>query len=348
MKSIALAFGLAFGTAATALPPHADSTGLAGDGFDLRGALDLFRRAKDLAAFEQALNTADNHVNNLDLDGDGQVDFILVRTLGEGESRVVVLQVAINKEEAQDVAVIQMERRSDGVVALQMRGDEALYPDSTIIEPTESVREPGTKGGGPLAPPAQVTVWVNVWGWPSVQWCYGAMWWDWYCAWYWGYYPPWWRPWSPWAWDMWWAFQRPYWHWYHPVRICYVERANALYLHRRSSAASLAGRSGIRAPRPGTGSQAEPPRTKDPDRQPAARPEREPQREPAVRPGREPQREPAVRPGREPQREPAVRPERERKPAMRPEREPSRQAEPRPSPPARHQAPGHRAPGRQR
>ncbi|MCC6540998.1 MAG: hypothetical protein IT225_02140, partial [Flavobacteriales bacterium] len=63
----------------------ADSTGLPGDGFSLSGALDLFKTAKDLEAFEQALNTEDQKVNNLDLDGNGEVDYIRVVDHRDGD-----------------------------------------------------------------------------------------------------------------------------------------------------------------------------------------------------------------------------------------------------------------------
>lgn len=321
MRSTVLTLGIALlGPTAVAAPQQADSTGLAGDHFDLRGALDLFRRSKDLESFQQALNSTDSHVNNLDLNADGEVDFIQVRTLADGEARVVVLSSTLGKDDAQDIAAIQMERRSDGVVALQMRGDDALYPDSTIIEPTEAAREPGGKGG-PMVPGAQVTVWVNVWAWPSVQWCYGPFWWEWSSPWYWGYYPPWWRPWRPWGWSVWWGFPRPYWAWYHPVHVCHVVRANSLYRHRRVASPSVARRPDARRPRPiiqeerpAKPRELQPSRQQEralpqparPERRPDARPERKPaERMPPSRtmppPGKAPQSPPPNRaPGRAP------------------------------------------------
>src|SRR5690606_29362040 len=152
MRSLSLLAAWVIALSTSAATQHADSTGLAGDGFSLRAALEMFRQAKDLDAFEQALNTTDNHVNNLDLDNDGEVDYVHVRTQAEGESRVVVMQVSTSKEEAQDIAAIQMERGADGSVKLQIRGDELLYPENTIVEPTEEVKEMPGKARGPLAP----------------------------------------------------------------------------------------------------------------------------------------------------------------------------------------------------
>ena len=176
---------------ASGAPQAPDSTGLPGDGFSLQGALDLFKNAHDLDSFEHALNSTDSHVNNLDLNDDGEVDYIHVRKQDDGDARVIVLQVALSKEEQQDVAVIELEKTGNDQAMVQIRGDDELYAENTIIEPAEEVEE-GVKGkGGPSAPYAQMSVWVNVWAWPSVQWCYSPMWGGWNSSWYWGYYPPW-------------------------------------------------------------------------------------------------------------------------------------------------------------
>lgn len=310
MRSLFTLGVVAIALHADAVVQQADSTGLAGDGFSLRGALEMFRQSKDLDSFEKALNTADNHVNNLDLDGNGEVDYVQVRTEADGESRVIVLQVAITKEESQDVAAIEMERTSDGMVMAQIIGDDLLYPENTIVEPAEEVKEGGMKGG-PSIPEAQVTVWVNVWGWPSVQWCYGPLWWSWSSQWYWGYYPPWWRPWRPWGWSAWWGFRRPYWGWYHPVNVCRVTHAHGVYMHRRSISATVQRRADVRPQATRTKQDGQPAnrtiqqggtdRSKQPSKQPAARPTKKPQRQPATRPTTKPTER--TMPSKQPQRQ---------------------------------------------
>lgn len=323
MRHLLLLALLPWAAALSAAKLPNDSTGMAGDNFSLAGALELFRQAKDLDGFVQALNTSENGVNNLDLDADGQVDFVHVHTIADGDARVVVLRVQFTKEEAQDVASIQMERSQDGAVILQIRGDDALYPEATILEPTEAVKEGGRGKGGPLAPAAQVTVWVNVWAWPCVQWCYGPSWWDWNYPWYWGYYPPWWRPWNPWGWNVWWGYQRPYWGWYHPVAFCRVERAHNVYMHRRAVSPSF-----------GRRNAAQPQRTL----QPADKPK--PARDQAKPMDRGRTKESAMRPERKPSTKPSKRPERQAPSRTAP---PSRQAPPKAPAPSR---PPTRAPGR--
>ncbi|MBK9397271.1 MAG: hypothetical protein IPN55_08575 [Saprospiraceae bacterium] len=56
----------------------ADSTGLPGDNFSLQGAMDLFSKATSPEDFEKAINDEKNNVNNLDLNGDGEIDYIKV------------------------------------------------------------------------------------------------------------------------------------------------------------------------------------------------------------------------------------------------------------------------------
>jgi len=52
-----------------------DSTGLPGDNFSLAGALELFKNATSLESFEKMINEESNKVNNLDLNGDGEIDY---------------------------------------------------------------------------------------------------------------------------------------------------------------------------------------------------------------------------------------------------------------------------------
>ena len=91
-------------------PAPTDSTGLPGDQFSLQGALELFKDNIELEVFEKALNTEDNHVNNLDLNNDGQVDYVRVEALREGDAVVVTLRVPVSATENQDVAVIEIEK----------------------------------------------------------------------------------------------------------------------------------------------------------------------------------------------------------------------------------------------
>lgn len=87
-----------------------DSTGLPGDNFSLQGALELFKNAASIEDFEKALNTESNHVNNLDLDGNGEIDYVQVVSKTDNDAHAFILQVAVSAGESQDIAVIELEK----------------------------------------------------------------------------------------------------------------------------------------------------------------------------------------------------------------------------------------------
>lgn len=227
-----LLLALFLAPAAQAQDAATDSTGLPGDDFSLAGALDLFKQSKDLESFEQALNADDQHVNNLDLDGDGQVDYIRVEDHQDGDAHAIVLQVVVSKDETQDVAVIELEKSGKGEATVQIRGAEDLYGPDVIVEPYAE-DDAATPSKGPAAPRLlRVRVWVNVWAWPCVAWIYGPTYVAWASPWHWSVYPRWWRPWRPHPYRVFWGWQRPRVVVYRPVHVCRVTRAHAVYVPR--------------------------------------------------------------------------------------------------------------------
>lgn len=56
------------------------------------------------------INSEDNHVNNLDLNADGDIDYIKVIDKSDGDVHAFVLQVIVSETENQDIAVIEMEK----------------------------------------------------------------------------------------------------------------------------------------------------------------------------------------------------------------------------------------------
>ncbi|MFZ1688027.1 MAG: hypothetical protein WAU70_11425 [Flavobacteriales bacterium] len=213
----------------------ADSTGLPGDHFSLEGALNLFKQAKDLDDFEKSLNTESNNVNNLDLNGDGNVDYVRVESRKEGDAFAIVMQVPVSKDEAQDVAVIELEKNGEASALVQIKGDEDLYGPDEIVEPYAEA-EDGKGSRGPGAPDDEF-MWVtmNVWMWPCVQWCYGPSFVLWYSPWYWDYYPVWWHPWHHAYWHH-WHHHQPHYSWCHHVDFYRNTHAHNLYGgHRKAS-----------------------------------------------------------------------------------------------------------------
>jgi len=214
----------------------ADSTGLPGDHFSLEGALELFKKAESPEAFEKLLNTNDNYVNNLDLNEDGEVDYIRVIDNMDGNSHAMILQVSISETESQDIAVIEIEKQNDEYAILQIVGDEDLYGEQVIVEPVDEEQAEPKKGrGGPSVDLSPDVIVVNVWRWPSVRFMYGPRYTLWVSPWRWRYYPSYWRPFRPHPWRYRYVRVAPYRRHHHVVTTHRVVHAHGVYAPRRTS-----------------------------------------------------------------------------------------------------------------
>jgi len=192
-----------------------------GDNFSLEGALEIFKKSATPEEFEKMLNNPDTKVNNLDLNGDGYIDYIRVIDRNEGNVHAFILQAVISERESQDVAVITLEKLANGKAVLQIIGDEDIYGVETIIEPTREVQT--------YAGTTSSRVVVNVWGWPSVQYIYGPYYSGWISPWGWSYRPYWWYSWRPVA----YYDYYPYWHSYRPYySVCYTHRVYVDHYYR--------------------------------------------------------------------------------------------------------------------
>ena len=74
------------------------------------------------------------------------VDYIMVTDYVDGDVHTIVLQVAVNQRENQDVAVFTVQRFNNGQVQIQLTGDESLYGRNYIIEP---IYDDGNNGQTP-------------------------------------------------------------------------------------------------------------------------------------------------------------------------------------------------------
>jgi hypothetical protein len=157
--------------------------GLPGDNLNLYAVMNTFQESRNLRVFERNLNDPDERINNLDLNGDNLVDYIMVYDNLVGNVHYIVLRVALNRNESQDVAVFTVQRFNNGQVYVQLTGDESLYGKNYIIEP------------------ASMAVLAS---WPLIKYIYRPNYTLWYSDWYWGYYPDYWTPWRP-----------SYWHYYY-------------------------------------------------------------------------------------------------------------------------------------
>jgi hypothetical protein len=169
-----------------------------GDGFSLEGALAMFKKSNSLEEFEKMLNQEDNNVNNLDLNCDGNIDYINVDDIKENDTHVVVLSTFLKDKDKQDIATIGIEKTGSQEATLQIEGDQELYAENTIAEPFDIDEKIESSKGGPVIGEIKTTrLFVNVWLWPCVRYIYAPSYVVWVSPYYWGNHPRWWRPWRP-------------------------------------------------------------------------------------------------------------------------------------------------------
>ncbi len=102
-------------------------TSEAAEGLDLIAVGQLFKDSANLEAFEKALNDPEVGINNLDLDDNGEVDFIRVVEEVAEATHLIILQVPLAENEFQDVATIEIEKEGDERYNFQVHGNEVIY-----------------------------------------------------------------------------------------------------------------------------------------------------------------------------------------------------------------------------
>jgi hypothetical protein len=204
-----LAAMLAAGTTIVAQEQPDEYLGLPGDNFNLYAVMNLFQESETLEGFERSLNDENSRINNLDLNGDNQIDYIKVIDYVDGDVHNIVLEAILDRNESQDVAVFTVQRLRDGSVQIQLTGDEALYGKNYIIEPISAeTPNPGYTGRSSTA---VRTTYVEVSAWPVVRFIFLPDYALWHSSWYWGYYPSYWHPWRPYYWHYYYGY---HYNWY--------------------------------------------------------------------------------------------------------------------------------------
>ena len=150
-------------------------TSEAAEGLDLSAVSALFQESENLEAFERALNDPEIGINNLDLDENGEADFIRVVEQSADETRLIILQVPLAENEFQDVATIEVEKTGDDVYNMQVHGDAIIYGYDYYVAPA----------------------YVHIHSWPIITWMYGPAYRPYRSVFRVGFYPQWWRPYRP-------------------------------------------------------------------------------------------------------------------------------------------------------
>ncbi|SFE02039.1 hypothetical protein SAMN05518672_104163 [Chitinophaga sp. CF118] len=224
-----------------------DSTGLPGDNFSLQGALEMFKQSASPEAFEKALNSEENKVNNLDLNNDGNIDYIRVINKKEDDVQVFVLQAVVSENENQDIAVIELQKTSDENAVIQIEGDKDIYGETKIAEPAPEADNAFNYSPATHGPSASfgTGIIVNVWFWPCVRFVYAPSYVIWASPWGWHSHPVWWRPWRP----MPWYAYRPHYHYYNTryvfVNTRRIAPARVMYRPMRTSSVTVINRNRV-------------------------------------------------------------------------------------------------------
>jgi hypothetical protein len=97
----------------------------AADGLDLRAVGELVKKAREAEDFEKLLNSPGG-VNNLDLNEDGQVDFIHVTEYGNEQAKGFSLTVQPAAGETQEVATIDIAKEGQKA-EVEVNGNQQIY-----------------------------------------------------------------------------------------------------------------------------------------------------------------------------------------------------------------------------
>lgn len=132
---------------------------------DLKAVATTFGESKDLEEFEQKLNDSDSKISNLDLNKDGEADYLRVIEKTENNKHIIVIQAVLSKDKYEDVATINVEKDSTNKATVEIAGNPELYGENYIIEPVY------------LYTPSLFSLF-----WAPNYFC-------WHSPYYWGYYP---------------------------------------------------------------------------------------------------------------------------------------------------------------
>jgi hypothetical protein len=132
---------------------------------DLKAVATTFGESKDLEEFEQKLNDSDSKISNLDLNNDGEADYLRVIEKTKNNKHIIVIQAVLSKDNYQNVATINVEKDNANQAKVEIAGNPDLYGENYIIEPVYLYR------------PVLFSLF-----WAPNYFC-------WHSPYYWGYYP---------------------------------------------------------------------------------------------------------------------------------------------------------------
>lgn len=108
---------------------------------DLNAVAAAFAEARNVAEFEQLLNSSRYMINNLDLNRDGWIDYLRVIETHRGVYHTFLIQACLGHSMYQDVATLVAEHRPNALY-VEVIGDRWLYGPNYIVRPVFIKRPP--------------------------------------------------------------------------------------------------------------------------------------------------------------------------------------------------------------
>lgn len=109
---------------------------------DLQAVGAAFAQSKSIEEFESLLNNSSYIISNLDLNGDGYVDYLRVVEAVEGYNHVFIIQAVLAQNYFQDIATIVVEAPASQSWHVQIIGAPFIYGPNYILDPFFLVRPP--------------------------------------------------------------------------------------------------------------------------------------------------------------------------------------------------------------
>lgn len=109
---------------------------------DLQAVGAAFAQSKSIEEFESLLNNSSYIISNLDLNGDGYVDYLRVVEAVEGYNHVLIIQAVLAQNVFQDIATIVVEAPASQSWHVQIIGAPFIYGPNYILDPFFLVRPP--------------------------------------------------------------------------------------------------------------------------------------------------------------------------------------------------------------
>lgn len=102
---------------------------------DLQAVGAAFAQSSTIQEFETLLNNSSYMLSNLDLNGDGYVDYLRVVETVEGYNHVFVIQAVLSPNVYQDVATVVAEVPTVNTACVQIIGSPYIYGTRYVIQP---------------------------------------------------------------------------------------------------------------------------------------------------------------------------------------------------------------------